>query len=177
MSRYPGTSKYPEPDPEPGYLASGPKRVAIPADGTTLEVDFSELAPPEDKQLTSPSNAVPNPQASLPVWLRHDCKVTIDARGAYHKGYIEYAPEHGFRFAVRKNPRSRKVDWFEPLPDFAQHWTTLVSDDVLVLPGHGTISSFLKPNSSNNAPICQFCLRQESPPSLPAITGQSPASL
>jgi hypothetical protein len=31
MSRYPGTSKYPEPDPEPGYLASGTHRVAKPA--------------------------------------------------------------------------------------------------------------------------------------------------
>jgi hypothetical protein len=30
MSRYLGTSKYPEPDPEPGYLASGMHGVAIP---------------------------------------------------------------------------------------------------------------------------------------------------
>jgi hypothetical protein len=30
ISRYTGTSKYPEPDPEPRYLASGTHRVAIP---------------------------------------------------------------------------------------------------------------------------------------------------
>ncbi|KAL7475450.1 hypothetical protein ACHAW6_001357, partial [Cyclotella cf. meneghiniana] len=47
------------------------------------------------------------------------------------------------------------VDWFESLPDFAQYWTTLVAKDVL-LPSHDVISSFLKPNSSNNAPSANF---------------------
>jgi hypothetical protein len=138
-------------------------------DGTTLEVDFAELAPPEHQQILSPSDALPDPQQSLPVWLRHDSKVTMDARGAYHKGYIDYSPEHKFRFVVRKNQRSRKIDWFEPLPDFVQHWTTLVADDIL-LPGHGVISSFLKPNSSNNAPSANFVsaknLLSPCPPSL-----------
>jgi hypothetical protein len=98
-------------------------------------------------------------------------KVTMDARGAYHKGYIEYSKEGGFKFVVRKNPQSRKVDWFENLPDFPQHWATLVGDDVL-LPDHGTISiiSFLKPNSSNNAPSANFVsaknLLNPCPPSL-----------
>lgn len=52
---------------------------------------------------------------------------------------------------VHKNPQSQKVDWFESLPNFTQHWTTLIAEDV-ILPSHGVISSFLKPNSSNNAP-------------------------
>jgi hypothetical protein len=138
-------------------------------DGTTLEVDFAELAPPEQQQIHSPSDALPDPQHSLPVWLRHDSKVNMDARGAYHKGYINYSPEHKFRFVVRKNPCSRKIDWFEPLPDFVQHWTTLVADDIL-LPGHGVNSSFLKPNSSNNAPSANFVsaknLLSPCPPSL-----------
>lgn len=65
-------------------------------DGTMLEVDFSELAPPEQQQINSPSDALPDPQASLHIWLHHASKVTMDARGAYHKGYIEYSPEHQF---------------------------------------------------------------------------------
>jgi hypothetical protein len=138
-------------------------------DGTTTECEFRDLAPPEQQQLTSPSDVTPDPQSSLPTWLRHDCKVTMDARGAYHKGYIDYSKEGGFRFVVRKNQRSRKIDWFENLPDFPQHWATLVGDDIL-LPGHGTISSFLKPNSSNNAPSANFVsaknLLNPCPPSL-----------
>jgi hypothetical protein len=138
-------------------------------DGTTTECDFSELAPPEQTQLTSPSPMAPDPQSSLPTWLRHDCKVTMDARGAFHKGYIEYSKEGGFKFVVRKNPRSRKIDWSEDLPDFPQHWATMVGEDIL-LPGHGTISSFLKPNSSNNAPSANFVsaknLLNPCPPSL-----------
>jgi hypothetical protein len=62
-------------------------------DGSTTECDFSELAPPEQTQLTSTSDVTPDPQSSLPTWLRHDCKVTMDTRGSYHKGYIEYTKE------------------------------------------------------------------------------------
>jgi hypothetical protein len=79
----------------------------------------------------------------------------MDARGAFHKGYNDYSKEGGFKFVVRKNNRSRKIDWSEDLPDFQQHWATLVGDNIL-LPGHGSISSFLKPNSSNNAPSANF---------------------
>jgi hypothetical protein len=76
--------------------------------------------------------------------------VTLDCRGAYHKGYV-----HGFQFVVKRMAWSAKIDWKEPLHDLPQHWTTLCADNVL-LPGHGSISSFLRPNSSNNAPSANF---------------------
>ena len=44
---------------------------------------------------------------------------------------------------MRRNARSRKVDFSVPLPDFKQHWTTLLGDYRL-FPGHSTVVSFLK---------------------------------
>jgi hypothetical protein len=119
-------------------------------DGTTTECDFAKLVPSDTTQLTSSSTGVPNTFKSLPSSLQQDSKVTLDCRGAYHKGYV-----HGFQFVVKRMAWSAKIDWKEPLHDLPQHWTTLCADNVL-LPGHGSISSFLRPNSSNNAPSANF---------------------
>ena len=66
-----------------------------------------------------------------------------------------YSPEGGFRFEVRRNPRSRKADWSTPLPSFKQQWPNLLGKDILI-PGHSTVHNFLKPSSSNNAPSANF---------------------
>ena len=45
-----------------------------------------------------------------------------------------------------------KKDWFSvPLPDFKQKWTTLLGDDRF-FPGHSTVSSLLKPATSDKNP-------------------------
>eukprot|EP00804_Cyclotella_cryptica_P022088 CCRYP_011573-RA/>CCRYP_011573-RA protein AED:0.27 eAED:0.27 QI:0/-1/0/1/-1/1/1/0/654 len=123
--------------------------------GKTTECDFAELAPSEQQQLTSTSYDQPNPFRSLPSWLQQDSKVTLDCRGAFHKGYLHYCPVWGFLCVVKRTAKSAKLEWSEPLTDLPQHWTTLCADNVL-LPGHNSISSFLRPNSSNNAPSAQF---------------------
>ena len=80
----------------------------------------------------------------------------IEHKGALHKGYINYPPVSGFQFIVRSNSRSRKVDFSVPLPDFIQHWTTLLVDDRL-FPGHSTVSSFLKSATScKNVPSLNY---------------------
>jgi hypothetical protein len=93
----------------------------------------------------------------------------MDHNGTYHKGYTQFTPEGGFHFVVRRNARSTKVDWSVPLPNFKQNWTTLLGDDVL-FPSHSTVSSFLRANSSNNAPKASFVsaknLLSPCPPSL-----------
>ena len=93
----------------------------------------------------------------------------MDHNGAYHKGYIDYTPEGGFKFIVRRNARSRKVDWSIPLPDFKQNWTTLVGEDILI-PGHSTVSSFLKSTTKHSTPSLNFVsaknLLSPCPPSL-----------
>eukprot|EP00804_Cyclotella_cryptica_P030371 CCRYP_011900-RA/>CCRYP_011900-RA protein AED:0.20 eAED:-0.11 QI:0/0/0/1/1/1/3/0/1923 len=154
----------------PDSSSLSPSRYTILLDnGTTTECDFEELAPSEQKQLHPPSSSFPNPFRSLPSWLQQDSKVTLDCRGAFHKGYLHYCPVQGFLFVVKRTAKSAKIDWTEPLHDLPQHWTTLCADNTL-LPGHNTISSFLKPNSSNNAPSAHFVsaknLLHPCPPSL-----------
>eukprot|EP00804_Cyclotella_cryptica_P009045 CCRYP_003142-RA/>CCRYP_003142-RA protein AED:0.35 eAED:0.14 QI:0/0/0/1/1/1/2/0/1801 len=138
-------------------------------DGTTTECDFTELAPSDKQQLHSPSPEQPNPFRSLPSWLQQDSKVTLDCRGSFHKGYLHFCPVKGFLFVVKRTAKSAKIDWSEPLHDLPQHWTTLCADNTL-LPGHNVISSFLRPNSSNNAPSANFVsaknLLHPCPPSL-----------
>jgi len=65
--------------------------------------------------------------------------------------------------------RSVKIDWSLPLPNFKQSWTTLASEDILI-PGHSTVSSFLRSQTSNSAPSAKFVsaknLMSPCPPSL-----------
>ena len=95
--------------------------------------------------------------------------MTLDHNGAFHKGYLQHTPDAGFAFVVRRNPRSLRVDWSVPLPDFKQRWTTLVGENVLV-PGHTMVSSFLRPSSSRTAHSANFVsaknLLSPCPPSL-----------
>ena len=91
-------------------------------------------------------------------------------KGAFHKGYINYSPETGFQFIVRRNARSRKVDFSVTLTDFKQHWTTLLGDDRLFT-GHSTVRSLLRLATSNkNAPSLNYVsdkhLLYPCPPSL-----------
>ena len=62
-----------------------------------------------------------------------------------------YSPESRFQFIVRRNARSRKVEFSVPLPDFKQNWTTLLGDDML-FPGHSKTSPFLRSATYNKNP-------------------------
>ena len=85
-----------------------------------------------------------------------------------HKGYLQYSPEGGFRFDIRRNLQSTKIEKSITLPDFIQRWTHLFGEDILI-PGHGTVSSFLKSSTSNNAPSANFVSAKETscPPAPP----------
>jgi hypothetical protein len=67
-------------------------------DGTTVECDFSELAPhtsnlPSD-QITSDSPSDPSdPFGSMPYILKRNSKITFDHQGAFHKGYLDHTFE------------------------------------------------------------------------------------
>ena len=93
----------------------------------------------------------------------------MDYNGAFHKGFLMHSPEYGFQFVVKRNLRSTKIDFSVPLPDFCHSWPTMVGKNILI-PGHTTVSSFLRPNSSNNAPSANFVsaknLLNPCPPSL-----------
>ena len=93
----------------------------------------------------------------------------MDHEGSYHKGFLQHTPDGGFRFEVRRNPRSKKIDFTVPLPDFNHAWTTLIGEDI-IFPGHSTVSSFLKSSTSNNAPSANIVsaknLLSPCPPSL-----------
>ena len=94
----------------------------------------------------------------------------MEHKGGFHKGYINYYPASGFQFIVRSNSRSRKVDFSVPLPDFKQHWNTLLGYDRF-FPVHSTVSSFLKSaRSFKNTPSLNYVyskhLLSPCPPSL-----------
>jgi hypothetical protein len=77
MSRYPGTSKYPEPDPEPGYFASGTHRVAKPGRHVTFLM-----------QNTHPFHA--RISTSNPGGFRVFCGLAT-----HHSGGFRVSPEDG----------------------------------------------------------------------------------
>ena len=138
---------------------------------TTFEISYDDLIK-ESQDDTSPPKSPSNSVAleGIHHFLRHDSKVTMDHKGKFHKGYINYSPENGVQFIVRRNARSRKVDFSVPLPDFKQHWTALLGDDRL-FPGHSTVSSFLKSaTSEKNDPSLNYVsakhLLSPCPPSL-----------
>ena len=93
----------------------------------------------------------------------------MDHNGSFHKGFLQHSPSSGFQFVVKRNLRSSRVDFVVPLPNLRQTWSSLVGDNILI-PGHSTVSSFLRPNSANNAPSANFVsaknLLNPCPPSL-----------
>jgi hypothetical protein len=137
-------------------------------DGTTTEVPFEALVDPIDRSIPQ-GTSLANVYDGLPAFFSEGSKVTIDHNGTFHKGFLHYSPEGGFHVQIKRNLRSTKIDFAVPLPDFRQHWSSLVGDNIL-LPGHTTVSSFLRPNSSNNQPSANFVsaknLLQPCPPSL-----------
>eukprot|EP00956_Cyclotella_meneghiniana_P014787 scaffold22287_cov36-Cyclotella_meneghiniana.AAC.2 len=119
---------------------------------TTVQLTFADLL--------SPSSDTPpvDPAAPSTVWqgipsryLHQDAKITYEHDGTYHKGYLSYSEQTGFEFLVRRNTRSKKIDFRVPLPDFSRNWTTLLAEERLLF-GHTTVSSFLRRDSYNNAP-------------------------
>jgi hypothetical protein len=123
-------------------------------DGTTVERKFEDLLDPTDSSPPSATDVV-NPFAGLPSFLHEGQKVTVDHNGAFHKGFIHHSPSAGFHIAVKRNLRSTKNDFTVPLLNFRQNWSTLVGDNI-VIPGHGTVSTFLQSNTANNAPSANF---------------------
>ena len=122
--------------------------VIILDSGTTVEKSYDDLIQAGWYD-SYPSNSPINVAAleGIPHFLRHDSKVVMDHKGAFHKGYINYSPEFRFHFIFRWNARSRKINFTVPLPDFKQHWTTLLWDNIF-FPGHSTVISFLKSATS-----------------------------
>eukprot|EP00956_Cyclotella_meneghiniana_P012602 scaffold17913_cov36-Cyclotella_meneghiniana.AAC.1 len=109
--------------------------------------------------LLSPATETPvNPASPTTVWegipshyLHQNAKITYEHEGTYLKGYLSYTEHDGFEFVVRRNARSKKVDFKVPLPDFSRTWTTLLAEERLLF-GHTTVSSFLRRDTYNNAP-------------------------
>ena len=167
-----------EHDSMTSYEKKSPPYVILLDSGTTVTRSYDELIK-DSIDDTSPPKSPSNAAAleGIPHFPRHDSKVTIYHKGVFHKGYINYSPESGFQFIFRRDARSRKVDFSVPLPDFKQHWTTLLGDERL-FPGHSTVSSFLKfTTSDKNAPSLKLCICQT--PSIPmsTLSQQIPRSL
>ena len=96
-----------------------PPYVILLDSGTTVEKSYDKLIKDSKDDTStpkSPSNATD--LEGIQHFLRHDFRGTMDHKGEFHKGYIKYSPENGFQFIVRRNARSRKVDFSVPLPDF-----------------------------------------------------------
>jgi hypothetical protein len=138
--------------------------------GTTTEVPFETLIDPIERSAPE-GPTLASAYEGLPAFFSEGSKVTINHNGAFHKGFMHFSPEGGFQVQIKHNLRSTKVDFAVPLPDFCQTWSSLVGDNIL-LPGHTTVtvSSFLRPNSSNNQPSANFVsaknLLNPCPPSL-----------
>jgi len=123
-------------------------------DGTTTTVKFEDLI--KEASPANPLSAtIPEAFGGLSHFLRLGSKITMDHAGIFHKGFLGYTKEGGYTFEVRRNSRSTKVDWSVLLPQFKQNWTNLVREDIII-PGHSTVSSFLQPTTSNNAPSANF---------------------
>ena len=119
-------------------------------DNTTHEVSFQDL------MLFSHATPV-DPTASSSVWaglptkyLYQYAKITFEHEGTYHKGYLKNSPEQGFEFIVRRNLRSKKIDFTVSLPNFTHNWTNLLAEETLLF-GHTTVSSFLPRHHYSNA--------------------------
>jgi hypothetical protein len=119
----------------------------------TIDVSFEYLINPHDEK--SPEQHSSNLFSGIPEFLSNNAKVTNEHNETYHKGFLTHSPEFGFQFVVKRNLRSSKGDFSSPLPDFQQSWPTLIGGNIL-FPRHTTISSFLHPNSSNNALPANF---------------------
>jgi hypothetical protein len=125
-------------------------------DGTTVERQFEDLIDKVDAQPVATEGHT-DPFAGLPAFLSEGSKVTIDHNSAFHKGFIHHSPSAGYRVTIKRNLCS------------SQDWSSFVSDNIL-LPGHTTVSSFLRSNTSNNEPSANFVsaknLLHPCPPSL-----------
>ena len=96
-----------------------PPYVILLDSGTKVERSYDNLIK-DSRDDTSPPKSPSNAATleGIPHFLRHDSKVMMDHKGGFYKGYINYSSESGFQFIVRRNSRSRKVDFSVPLPDF-----------------------------------------------------------
>jgi hypothetical protein len=137
-------------------------------EGMTKELPFSNLIGPQSPNPAQVPSTVTS-FAGLPTFFAQGSKVTLDHEGSHHKGFVVHSPKTSYYFGVKSILCSTKVDFTVPLLDFHQHWPTLVGNNIII-PGHTTVSSFLCPNSSNNAPSLNFVsaknLLNPCPPSL-----------
>ena len=123
-------------------------------DGTMTTVKFEDLV--KETSPTNPaSTSIHKAFEGLPHFLRLRSKITTDHAGIFHKGFLGYTNEGGYTFDGRRTERSTKRDWMVPLSQFKQNWTNLVGNKIIIL-GHSTVSSFLKPSTSSNAPSTNF---------------------
>ena len=74
-----------------------PPYVILLENGITVKISYDDIIKDsQDDTWTpkSPSNAAA--LEVIPHFLRHDSKVTMDHKGGFHKGFINYSPENGF---------------------------------------------------------------------------------
>ena len=113
-----------------------PTYVILLYSGITVEKSYDDLikASRNDVSTYLSANNAPSLEG-IPHFLRHNPKVTMDHKGAFHKCYIKYSPKFFFQFVVIRNAHSRKIDFTGPLPDLKNNWMALIGED-LFSPSH-----------------------------------------
>ena len=104
-------------DPPPEQDDTQPTYVVHLVSRVTAEVAFEDLVCVGTDTVEDQPEEV-DPLCSLAPFLCCNVKLTMDHDGSFQKGYLKHTVEGGFCFEVRQNPRSRKVDFSVPLPDF-----------------------------------------------------------
>lgn len=80
--------------------------------GSTTEVDFPAHITPQTSM--PQQDLVPDAFSGLPS----NSKISMDHDGWYQKGFLQYSPESGFSFVVKRYMHSSKIDLCAPLPNF-----------------------------------------------------------
>ena len=103
-------------------LPESPQYVILLDSGITVKKSYDDLIKAGQDD-ASPSSSTKNFAAleGIPHFFRHNSRVTMDHKGAFHKGYIHYSQIFGFQFAISRNACYRKIYFTVPLLDFKQN--------------------------------------------------------
>ena len=117
-------------------------------DGTTVKKTLMEM----DELADSPANkteSVADPSFptvnGIPVWLQHNCKVTYDHAGEFHKSFFMMGDDGNMRFSCRRQKSAKREVWGQVIPNFARDWPRLIADHI-IQPSWNA-SSFLRPTT------------------------------
>ena len=79
-------------------------------DGTTLtktlmEMDeIADLPANKKESIADPSHLAVN---GVLVWLQHNCKVTFDHKGEFHKGFLKMGKDGNMHFSCRRQQSAK----------------------------------------------------------------------